>query len=56
MTAMSRSKWPFSPIHGCLHLPEVGRLRRPHISPPIRKKKPMEGPDDEEEAYIDPTD
>ena len=36
----------------------VGRLRRPHISeaPPIRKKKPVEVPDDEEEAYIDPRD
>jgi len=37
----------------------VGRLRRPHISeaPLIRKKKkPVEVPDDEAEAYIDPRD
>ena len=36
----------------------VGRLRRPHNSeaPLIRKKKPVEVPDDEAEAYIDPRD
>jgi len=35
----------------------VGRLQRPFISeaPPIRKKKPVEVPDDEE-ADIDPRD